>query len=313
MKSSVRRFFFVFSAVLAIVAAAAALSRLVAGRVAAGREGASLPSIQASAPDSAARSTDVAQAISALCGVMEESRTGAGKLSARFRLAGTILGSTETGAGEPMAILDDREEVRQRVVVRSFEVVPGVVLSAVGSDFATLRGPGGEETLMLEKAQGARNGGGQNRAPGAAASLDVPASAGNDREKAAARFGGTEVFPDRWRFDRDKVVEYYEELRAEPERLLAVFDSMDPVYEENDGAGERTIGGYRVGVEGESDFFLAAGLENGDIVRKVNSLEMSRRDRAESLIAAFIEGRASMFVFEIERDGETKKVVFEIE
>ena len=313
MKSSVRRFFSVFSAVLAIVAAAAALSRLVAGRVAAGREGASLPSIQASAPDSAARSTDAAQAISALCGVMEESPTGAGKLSARFRLAGTILGSTETGAGEPMAILDDREEVRQRVVVRSFEVVPGVVLSAVGSDFATLRGPGGEETLMLEKAQGARKGDEKNGALGAAASLDVPASAGNDREKAAARFGGTEVFPDRWRFDRDKVVEYYEELRAEPERLLAVFDSMDPVYEENDETGERTIGGYRVGVEGESDFFLAAGLENGDIVRKVNSLEMSRRDRAESLIAAFIEGRASMFVFEIERDGETKKVVFEIE
>ena len=49
------------------------------------------------------------------------------------------------------------------------------------------------------------------------------------------------------------------------------------------------------------------------MVRRVNSLEMTRRDRAEALIAAFVEGRASMFVFEIERDGETRKVVFEID
>ena len=94
--------------------------------------------------------------------------------------------------------------------------------------------------------------------------------------------------------------------------MLAVFDSMDPVYVE-DADGQRRIEGYQVGVEGESDFFLAAGLEEGDIVRSVNSVLMARRDRAEALIAAFVEGRASMFVFEIERAGETKKLVFEIE
>ena len=48
-------------------------------------------------------------------------------------------------------------------------------------------------------------------------------------------------------------------------------------------------------------------------MRSVNSVLMARRDRAEALIAAFVEGRASMFVFEVERKGETKKLVFEIE
>ena len=108
------------------------------------------------------------------------------------------------------------------------------------------------------------------------------------------------------------MIAYYEELRSQPERLLSVFDSMDPVYVE-DPDGERRIEGYQVGVEGENDLFLAAGLEEGDVVRSVNSVLMARRDRAEALIAAFVEGRASMFVFEIERKGETKKLVFEIE
>ena len=104
----------------------------------------------------------------------------------------------------------------------------------------------------------------------------------------------------------------YEELRAEPERLLQVFDSMDPVYVE-DGDGERRIEGYRVGVEGEAELFAAAGLQDGDVVKSVNNLLMTRRDRAERMIAAFIEGRGSMFVLEIERDGRTFKQVIDFE
>ena len=240
--------------------------------------------------------------------------TAAGALSARFRLAGTILGASTGGAGEPMAVLDDKETVRQCVVVRSEEVVPGVTLIAVGEDFATLSGPDGDETLRLEKGATRRAAGEERGKEGRGKGDGERGKAGpRSREEAAALFGGVEEFPDRWKFERERVMEYYEELRREPERLLAVFDSMDPVYVEDESTGERSIDGYRVGVEGESDFFLAAGLRDGDVVRRVNSLEMTRRDRAEALIAAFVEGRASMFVFEIERDGETRKVVFEID
>ncbi|MBQ7667172.1 MAG: hypothetical protein IJS46_04170, partial [Kiritimatiellae bacterium] len=205
---------------------------------------------------------DSGSPLAALGTVLEASRPSEeGSLAKRFRLAGTILGASTGGAGEPMAVIDDRETVRQCVVVRSMEVVPGVVLSAVGQDFAVLSGPNGEETLRLGEKGAARGSGPASRPGSADAPRGGTAPALSSREEAAAKFGGMEVFPDRWRFDREKVIAYYEELRSEPERLLAVFDSMDPVYVQDDLTGERRIEGYEVGVEGENDFFLAAGLK----------------------------------------------------
>ena len=164
-----------------------------------------------------------------------------GALAARFRLAGTILGASTGGAEEPMAIIDDRELVRQHVTTRSEEVVPGIVLRAVGPDFATLAGPDGEETLRLSRPAAAARAPRQEAAKDRSAAASAPGRP-RTREEAAERFGGREVFPDRWQFDRDKVVAYYEELRSQPERLLAVFDSMDPVYVE-DPDGESRIEG----------------------------------------------------------------------
>lgn len=307
MKPSVRRFFQASALALAVAAAASALAMALFRGASADRPSAPLPG--AGAPSSAAASAAPGSLLG-LAPVLEPAGRARGALSARFRLAGTIFGASTGGAEEPMAIIDDRELVRQHVVTRSEEVVPGVTLVAVGPDSATLAGPDGEETLALARRDSAPRAA-PARAPEASAS---PKGAGRprSREEAAERFGGREVFPDRWQFDREKVISYYEELRSQPERLLSVFDSMDPVYVE-DPDGERRIEGYQVGVEGESDLFLAAGLEEGDIVRSVNSVLMARRDRAEALIAAFVEGRASMFVFEVERKGETKKLVFEIE
>lgn len=306
MKPSVRRFFPPSALALATAAAGAAAAFAVV-RVSGGAAP-SAPPPPPSAPEPAAAR---AGAVLALGPALAPKAAAPGALAARFRLAGTILGASTGGAEEPMAIIDDRELVRQHVATRSEEVVPGVVLVAVGPDSATLAGPDGEETLRLSRPASAAR---PAPAPGAGPLPAAAAAAGKPRtrEEAAERFGGREVFPDRWRFDRDKVIAYYEELRSQPERLLSVFDSMDPVYVE-DPDGERRIEGYQVGVEGENDLFLAAGLEEGDVVRSVNSVLMARRDRAEALIAAFVEGRASMFVFEIERKGETKKLVFEIE
>ena len=305
MKPSVRRFFPAFAAAAAVAAlggaAAFALFRVSGG-------GALPPPPPPSAPEPGPVR---AGGLFALAPALAPNVAAPGALAARFRLAGTILGASTGGAEEPMAIIDDRELVRQHVTTRSEEVVPGIVLRAVGPDFATLAGPDGEETLRLSRPAAAARAPRQKAAKDRSAAASAPGRP-RTREEAAERFGGREVFPDRWQFDRDKVVAYYEELRSQPERLLAVFDSMDPVYVE-DPDGERRIEGYQVGVEGEGDLFLAAGLEEGDIVRSVNSVLMARRDRAEALIAAFVEGRASMFVFEVERKGETKKLVFEIE
>ncbi len=235
-----------------------------------------------------------------------------GGLARRYRLAGTILGGFDGGVIEPMAILDDRVEVRQIILTRGEEAAPGVALVAVGDGTATLAGPDGEETLLLE--QRAAVAAARPRQPAAEAPAAEPVLAPKTREEAAARFGGRELFPGRWAYDRGKVKDYYDELMREPTlgRAIAVFDSMEPVWVE-DLDGERRIDGYRLEVKGEPDLFLAAGLQEGDVVKSVNSMLMTNRRRAEDMIASFATGAATMFVLEIERDGKTFKQLYEFE
>lgn len=236
-----------------------------------------------------------------------------GALAKRFRLAGTIFAGTSVGSDEPMAVLDDRVEVRQSVVSRNAEVIPGVVLTRVSADSVTLTGPDGPEEILLEKSvPTAATGVPETAEADAAAATASAGAAPGSRAEAAALFGGREVFPNRWCFNREQVLRYYDSLRSEPERLLQIFDSMDPVYV-TDLDGESRIDGYRVGVEGEPDFFAAAGLRDGDVVKSVNKMLMTNRRRAEGLISAFIEGNGSLFVFEIERDGKTIQEVIEFE
>ena len=241
--------------------------------------------------------------LAALANVFAPDRaSGYGSLAARFRLAGTILGVSNVGADDPMAIIDDKTAVRQSIVRRGQEVAPGIALASVKAASVVLSGPDGDEEIFLEKA--------------ASASASAPSAAAPDdgaRADPAARFGGHEVFPGRWSFNRDAVLDYYSELRDDPQRLLSIFDSMDPVYETDPDDGTRAITGYVVGVEGEADFFKAAGLKDGDIVRAVNNVPMSNRRRAEAFIKSFIDGEASAFVMEIERDGKTEKQAYVIE
>lgn len=241
--------------------------------------------------------------------LLPPSQNAPGTLAKRFRLAGTIFGVSDGGADEPMAVLDDRIEVRQSIVSRFQEVIPGVVLAAVSPESVTLSGPDGEEQIFLEKTPHPI----PPSHPSQEKADETQTPVGpKTRAEAAKRFGGREVFPNRWMFNREQVLSYYDELRNEPERLLQIFDSMDPVYV-TDPDGESRIDGYRVGVEGEADLFAAAGLREGDVVKSVNKLLMANRRRAEALIASFIEGRGTMFVFEIERDGKTIQEVVEFE
>ena len=237
----------------------------------------------------------------------------AGALARRYRLAGTIHGGFEGGVSEPMAVFDDRVEMRSFVLTRGEEAEPGVVLVAVGDGSATLAGPDGEETLVLEHRLVPPAAASAGAADAAAGPAETPA-APRTREEAAARFGGRETFPGRWTYDRAKVKDYYDELMSEPTlgRALGVFDSMEPVWVE-DLDGERRIDGYRLRVQAEPELFLAAGLQEGDVVKSVNSMLMTNRRRAEDMIAAFATGAGTMFVLEIERDGKTFKQLYEFE
>lgn len=156
---------------------------------------------------------------------------GQGTLARRFRLAGLVHAA---GHGASLAILDDREKVRQFVVAPGESLDDGVSLVSIRLDAVTLAGPDGEEDIALEKSQpadGRKNVSVKRTNP----SNDGPDQAAappqtDPRAAAAERFGGREVFPGRWAYDRERVIEYYSELRANPERLLSIFDSMDPVW-----------------------------------------------------------------------------------
>jgi type II secretory pathway component PulC len=102
-------------------------------------------------------------------------------------------------------------------------------------------------------------------------------------------------------------MDYYQELLDEPERMVAVFDTMKPVRDERN-----KITGYVVGIEGEKDFFEAVGLRQGDIVRSVNSIPMTNRKRAEFLIDEFIKDNMSAVVMDVERGGQPVKQVYQL-
>lgn len=223
-----------------------------------------------------------------------------GSLSRRFRLAGTLFGYGVGSVERPQAILDDKLLVVQRLVRRGEEVLPGIRLVEVHTDAVVLEGPQGREELRIERTafSAAPSGG------AATAAANVEAPSGQD-----GRFGGGQVFPGRWEFRRDALLRYYAELRDQPERLLAVFDSMEPLYESNDPA-TRTITGYRLNVRGEAPLFEAMGLNPGDVVRSVNSVPMTNRRRAEEFIRSFVEDNEDTFVFEVERGGAMTKQVY---
>lgn len=220
-----------------------------------------------------------------------------GGLARRFRLAGTLFGEGSDVADIPLAVIDDRVEVRQHLVRQGEELLEGIRLVDVKPGSILLEGPEGQAELFLERADARKGGFG---------------SGSSNADLAENRFGGQEVFPGRWSFSRDKLLDYYTELRAEPERLVAIFDSMEPLWKDGDPE-THIIEGYQLNVQGEGAFFEAMGMKQGDIVRAVNSIKMSNRRRAERCIAAFVQGEESTFVFDIERNGTPEQQVYVFE
>ena len=125
---------------------------------------------------------------------------------------------------------------------------------------------------------------------------------------ATNKFGCVQTQENRWRFSRKPILDYYQELLDEPDRMVAVFDTMKPVRDERN-----KITGYVVGLEGEKDFFDAVGLRQGDIVRSVNSMPMTNRRRAEAFIDQFLKDQMSAVVLEVERDGKTTKQIYQMQ
>ncbi len=213
----------------------------------------------------------------------------------RFRLAGTF--SVEgLGVPQPKAILDDSIK-RDQFIVAEGDRLDEVTIKKIYYDHVVLETPLGSRELWMEFAGRAQTG--------------TVATATNQIETAAVgtnKFGCIKTQDNRWRFSRKPLLDYYQELLDEPDRMVAVFDTMKPVRDERN-----KITGYVVGLEGEKDFFDAVGLQQGDIVRSVNSVAMTHRRRAESFIDQFLKDKLNAVVLEVERDGKVTKQVYQMQ
>ncbi|MEI8141182.1 MAG: hypothetical protein WCI03_15115 [bacterium] len=212
----------------------------------------------------------------------------------RFRLAGTF--SIEgLGVAQPKAILDDTLKHDQFIVAEG-DRLDDVTIKKIFYDHVILDTPSGSKDIWMEFAGQSQTGN-----VSVVSNQLVTATGGTNR------FGCAKVQDNRWQFSRKPLLDYYQELLDEPDRMVAVFDTMKPVRDE-----KNKITGYVVGLEGEEDFFYAVGLQQGDIVRAVNSVPMTHRRRAESFIDQFLKDSLNAIVLEVERGGKLTKQVYQM-
>ncbi len=223
-----------------------------------------------------------------------------GAIGKRFRLAGTFFRYDPSKVEIRNAVVDDLRAGKQYIVGEG-DVLSECVVKRVLHDSIILKTDRGEEQLWISMA------GGSSR-PAGTRSDSVPSSSilSGINFIQESQFGGL-IASNRWVFDRELVLGYYQELLDDPERLLNVFDSMAPVYDEN-----QKIEGYVLDIVGEEDFFNDCGLRQGDIVRKVNSVPMSNRRRAEYFIKEFVSGRLNVFVMDVEKSGNPQQHVYQV-
>lgn len=227
-----------------------------------------------------------------------------GLLSQRLRLAGTYFEYDSEGVSDIRKAIIDDLKVGEQIIVTENEKIDEIRIVSIFRDRIVLRDSSGETELWLSFS-----------GPEIASSnLTDPIEAGqtagpeNLNDTGYDRFGGKQVGERRWLFQRESLMKYYRELLDEPERLVSVFDSLRPLY--ND---ENRITGYELHVEGESDFFASAGLLPGDRIRMVNSTPMTSRRLAENFIRDFVENRASAFVLGVERQSQTQKFIYQLD
>ena len=224
----------------------------------------------------------------------------AGTLAKRFRLVGTF---TVHGVGpvspKRKAVLDDSKAQRQRIVSEG-EAIDDVAVVNVLADRVVLRDGTGEETLWLSFSKSSDNPAAGGTGPREGTASELASETWND-------FGGRRVGEFQWVFKREAFANYYQELRDNPDRLVQVFDSMEPVRDT-----QRRIEAYRLNVKGEAGFFDAVGMQQGDVVRRVNQMEMTSRQRAEYFISEFAKDRANAFVIDIEREGKPQKLIYQV-
>ena len=210
----------------------------------------------------------------------------------RFRLAGTFF-AVGLRQQARKAILDDLRKKEQLLVNEGDRIENDILVVAIKADRIILNAGGKDEEIPLTFAGAAP--------AGAAAQGDGRA---DGRQAEAPNRFGKQVGDARWVMSRSELLNYYNELLNNTDRLAKMYDSLKPVYQ------NRQIAGYTLDIEGESDAFRAFGLRQGDVIRQVNSMPMTSQSRAEYFIREFVKNRVNGFVLEIEREGKAQRLIY---
>ena len=222
----------------------------------------------------------------------------AGALSARYRLAGVFLILSDVGRSDAQhrcAILDDLQTQKQYLATEA-ETLDQIRVVTVENDHVVLSDGSREETIYLAA----------STLPGHGVAGAAKLPTDNVPEILETNRFGNRIGETRWEFNRQAILDYYQEMMDNPERLAALFMAMEP-----DRDVEGKVAGFRLNMEvGEKDFYTQIGLKQGDVVRKVNSMRMTSQRRAEYFIGEFVQNRLGAVVFDIERDGKPEKLIY---
>ena len=218
-----------------------------------------------------------------------------------LRLAGIFVAMEETGAAGlsafRKAIIDDLVARRQYLVGEQEMAGPARVLR-IFNNHVLIQYEGHTRELWLTFA-------GKDRTAlaGAGAAAVTPAGDAEPEPLEVSKYG-RRVGDTRWIMKREALMSFYREMLDNPERIAKLYETFKPDY------AEGRVSGYRLGIEGEKDFLEGVGLREGDVVRKVNSMNMTSQSRAEFFIGEFVKERLGAVVLDIERDGEPRKLVY---
>ena len=223
----------------------------------------------------------------------------------RYRLAGTYMAFEDGGdlaaRTSARAILDDLQTKKQELV-REGDQLNGVEVLRIYRERVILAVNGVEKELWMDF----RGGIAARQTPGTPdgqGGLFPEAPLRPPEVLEESRFG-RRVGEARWELSKQALMVYYQEIMDHPERAVTLFESMNPVR------SGRDITGFQVEPAGEKELFSAMGLQDGDIIRRVNSMDMISQHRAEYFLREFAQGRLDALVLDVQREGADQKLIY---
>lgn len=231
----------------------------------------------------------------------EAVRQVSGDLAGRYRLAGTFRVTQPDGTVQKAVLNDPAGREAPLIVAQGETLADGILVRSIGDDQVELARQDVVCVLRLDFS-------GTNSVSDAT----VGSTGGtNDLFQgysalSKGRFG-IQIEDGHWVFDRRKVLDYYNEVLEDADRLVTLFDSLKPLYDE-----KRKINGYILIPDGEQKFFEEVGLKEGDVLRKVNSAPLMNRRVAEGFIRDFGNQELNVAVLEVERAGAPVKLIYEL-